>query len=42
MNSMNKEEMIEKAAEVMGKLYYEDVEFILKLVERLAEKKPCQ
>lgn len=39
---MNKQEMIEKTAELLSKLYYEDVDFILKLVERLAEKKPCQ
>ena len=39
---MNKQEMIEKTAEILSKLYHEDVEFILKLVERLAEKKPCQ
>jgi hypothetical protein len=38
---MDKQEMIKKTAEALAKLYYEDVEFILKMVQRLAEKKPC-
>lgn len=39
---MTKQEMIEKAALLLGKLYYEDVEFILQLIERLAGKKCCK
>lgn len=36
---MDKQELIQKAVEAMEKLYYEDVEFLAKLAERLAEKK---
>lgn len=36
---MDKQEMIEKAAALLAKLYYEDIEFFYKMIERFAEKK---
>lgn len=36
---MNKQEMANKAAEILCKMFYEDVEFIYKFIVRLARKK---
>lgn len=36
---MDKEQMIQKTAQLLAKLYYEDVEFFLKMIERFAQKK---
>lgn len=36
---MDKESMIQHAAELLKKLYYEDVEFFCGLIVRYAEKK---
>lgn len=38
---MDKADMIQKTAEVMRRMYYEDVEFIYKFVTGYAEKKGC-
>jgi len=37
--SMSKEEMIEKTADNLRVLYYEDLEFVYKMVEGLIQKK---
>ena len=36
---MSKEEMIREAGANLEKLYYEDIEFICKLIEQVAEKR---
>ena len=39
---MDKQEMIEKAADLLAKLYYEDTEFFYKMIKHFAEKKGIQ
>ena len=36
---MDKEEMIERIAEILRRLYYEDVEFYYGMIQRYATKK---
>lgn len=36
---MDKEEMIERIAEILRRLYYEDVEFYYGMIQRYAAKK---
>lgn len=36
---MEKEQMIEQAAELMKKMYYEDVEFFFGMIAKFAAKK---
>lgn len=39
---MSKEEMAERARELMTKMYYEDVAFFYGMLQKLAEKKGTQ
>ena len=39
---MSKEEMAERAKELMTKMYYEDVAFFCGMLNKLAEKKGVQ